>query len=76
LDLGHACVSVDLKPDDLVHPGFTSIRGDIRDRAAMKALFAKYRFGGKGGRTGRAETLDVWFLGKTRHPLVDLDLCF
>ncbi len=41
---GFSVVSVDLEADDFAHPSCTVIRGDIRDREAMRALFAARKF--------------------------------
>jgi UDP-glucose 4-epimerase len=41
---GAEVVSVDLVPDNARHTRLVSIEGDIRDRAAMKRLFAEHRF--------------------------------
>lgn len=43
---GFTCVSVDLQPDATRHERLTAIQGDIRDRGAMAALFARHRFDG------------------------------
>lgn len=44
LELGLNCVSIDLQPDDMVHPNLISIQGDIRDRPLMDRVFAAHRF--------------------------------
>jgi nucleoside-diphosphate-sugar epimerase len=44
LDAGYNCVSIDLEADGRRHPNLTTVRGDIRDRQAMEALFARHRF--------------------------------
>lgn len=44
LDGGWSCVSIDLEPDNKRHPNLTSVRGDIRDRPALDAVFANQRF--------------------------------
>jgi nucleoside-diphosphate-sugar epimerase len=45
LDAGHDCTVVDLQDPEFTHPRLTAIRQDIRDAAALKALFARERFG-------------------------------
>lgn len=40
LDSGADCVSIDLQPDETVHPRLTSVIGDIRDADQLRALFA------------------------------------
>jgi nucleoside-diphosphate-sugar epimerase len=44
LDAGYTCVSVDLQPDDTRRDHFTAWQIDIRNKAAMEALFAEHRF--------------------------------
>jgi len=41
---GAEVVSVDVVPDPGKHPALTSILADIRDQAAMRAVFADHRF--------------------------------
>lgn len=41
---GMRCVSVDLEEDSFSHPCCLCVRGDIRDRALMRMLFAEHRF--------------------------------
>jgi nucleoside-diphosphate-sugar epimerase len=41
---GDRVVSIDLVPDSTKHPLLTSIRADIRDEEAMRAIFAAHRF--------------------------------
>jgi UDP-glucose 4-epimerase len=44
LGLGYSCVSVDIEPDPHKHAKLRSVRADIRDRAAMHAVFARGKF--------------------------------
>ena len=44
LELGHTCVSIDLKPDATQHPKLQAIQGDIRDTTTLKKIFAAHRF--------------------------------
>jgi nucleoside-diphosphate-sugar epimerase len=41
---GHTVVNVDLERDEDSLPGFTSIQGDLRDRALMDRVFAEHHF--------------------------------
>jgi nucleoside-diphosphate-sugar epimerase len=41
---GAEVVQVDLVPDAVIHPNLTSVLADIRDRDAMRAVFAAHRF--------------------------------
>jgi nucleoside-diphosphate-sugar epimerase len=41
---GAEVVSVDLVPDTARHPALTSLQADIRDEAAMRAVFAGHKF--------------------------------
>lgn len=40
LDEGHRVVSIDLLPSSLSHPRLNAVVGDIRDRAALDAIYA------------------------------------
>jgi nucleoside-diphosphate-sugar epimerase len=40
---GHACVSIDLQPDEDRHPNLISVQGDIRSRDTVERLFAGRR---------------------------------
>jgi nucleoside-diphosphate-sugar epimerase len=44
LDSGAEVVSVDLVRDTARHPALTSLQADIRDEAAMRAVFEQHRF--------------------------------
>ncbi len=44
LDAECRVVNIDLQPDDLQHPGLTSIQGDIRDQALMSRIYSETRF--------------------------------
>ena len=44
LDDGHAVTSIDLLPAALTHPRLTAVVGDIRDRAALDAVFVAAGF--------------------------------
>jgi nucleoside-diphosphate-sugar epimerase len=46
LDDGFRCVSVDLQPSPLAHPHLEALRLDVRDAAALEALFARAGFDG------------------------------
>lgn len=46
LDRGDEVVNVDLQPDPAAHPNLTSVRADLRDRAAVDAVFDAHRFDG------------------------------
>jgi len=46
LEDGFRCVSVDVEPDPQQHENLTSITCDIRDQAALDAVFEEYRFDG------------------------------
>jgi UDP-glucose 4-epimerase len=41
---GHEVVSLDLQPDEDVHPRLTSLQGDIRNQDLLGDLFEKHRF--------------------------------
>ena len=41
---GHSVVNLDLEPDEDIHPQLTSIRGDLRDQALVKSVFAEHNF--------------------------------
>ena len=41
---GDTCVNIDLEPDEDSLPGLTSVRGDLRDAALLRRLFAEHRF--------------------------------
>lgn len=44
LDSGVRVVNIDLQKDDLVHPGLTSVQGDIRNRDLMERLYDENKF--------------------------------
>lgn len=44
LDEGHDVVSIDLLPSTITHPRLNAVVGDIRDRAALDAIFAAGSF--------------------------------
>jgi nucleoside-diphosphate-sugar epimerase len=44
LDLGIACVSIDLQPDETSHALLTNIQGDIAERNLMEQVFTNHRF--------------------------------
>lgn len=44
LDDGNTVVNVDLEKDEDLHPGLTSIQGDLRDPGLMKRIFAEHKF--------------------------------
>src|SRR5262245_37537135 len=44
LTSGSFCVSVDVEPDATTHPNLRTVRADIRNRDAMRQLFAQQQF--------------------------------
>jgi len=44
LDEGYAVVNIDLQTDSMRHPNLISVKGDIRDKTLVNALFAKHQF--------------------------------
>ena len=44
LDADVRVVNIDLQHDEEIHPGLTSIRGDIRDEALMERIYREGRF--------------------------------